>query len=182
MKKTIVGALVGAIIIFLWQFLSWTVTGLHRQGAQYTPKQDSILSYLSTQFSEDGAYMLPSFPDGTSMEDQKKMGEAATGKPWAQVYYHKVMKSDMGSNMGRGFLVNLVMVWLACWIFSKLNGPSFGTIFLSSVFIGLIVFLNSAYTMHIWFQTKDINAYLIDALVAWGVTGIWLGWWMKKKS
>lgn len=181
MKKAIIGALVGAVIIFLWQFLSWTITGLHRPGNEYTPKQDSILSYLSTQFSEDGAYMLPSMPEGTTMDEHKKLEEAAKGKPWAQVFYHKAMDYNMGSNMARGFVVNFIMVWLACWIFSKLNSPSFTTLFLSSLFIGVIVFLNAPYTMHIWYQTRDVNAHFIDALISWGVTGLWLGWWLRKK-
>ncbi len=182
MKKSIIGALVGAVIIFLWQFLSWTILNLHRPGTQYTPKQDSIMSFLNTQFSEDGAYLLPSVPDGTSMDEQKKLGEASIGKPWAQVYYHKTKDYNMGANMARGFVVNLVMVWLACWIFCRLNSPSFNTIFFSSLFVGLIVFLNAPYTMHIWFQTKDLNGHLIDALVGWGVTGLWLGWWLRRKS
>lgn len=66
MKKTIIGSLVGAIIMFLWQFLSWGPTQLHRPAQDYTPKQDSILSYLNSQFSEDGSYFLPSYPKDAS--------------------------------------------------------------------------------------------------------------------
>lgn len=181
MKKSIIGALVGAVIIFLWQFLSWGVTELHRPGNEYTPKQDSILSYLNTQFSDDGQYMLPGMPRGLSMEEQKKLSAAAAGKPWAQVSYHKAMNIDMGGNMARGFIVNIIMVWLACWIFAKLNSPSFSTIVFASLFIGLIAFINVAYTYHIWYQTKDIRAYLVDAVVSWGLTGTWLGWWLRRK-
>lgn len=180
MKKSIIGALVGAIIIFLWQFLSWTMLDLHRAANEYTPKQDSIMAFLNTQFSEDGAYMLPCLPTGASMEDHEKLAKDATGKPWAQVVYHKAMNYNMGANIARGFVVNLIMVWLACWIFTKLNSQSFGTIFMATLFVGLIVFLNAPYTMHIWYQTRDVNAHLIDALVGWGVTGLWLGWWLKK--
>lgn len=46
MKKLIVGALVGGIIVFIWSFLSWGLLNLHSAGQQYTPKQDSILAYL----------------------------------------------------------------------------------------------------------------------------------------
>ena len=35
---------------------------------------------------------------------------------------------------------------------------------------------------HVWFQTPVADLYgpLIDSLVAWGLTGIWLGWWLNK--
>ncbi len=60
MKKTIVGALVGGIIIFFVQFLSWTVLNLHYKSQEYTPKQDSILAFLATQHLKSGAYFMPS--------------------------------------------------------------------------------------------------------------------------
>jgi TM2 domain-containing membrane protein YozV len=69
MKKTIIGAIVGGIIIFLWQFLSWGVLNLHEAQQKYTPKQDSILAYLGTQFTEDGAYLMPTFAPGTSRDE-----------------------------------------------------------------------------------------------------------------
>ena len=72
MKKTIIGAIVGGLIIFAWQFLSWGALNLHQSQQQYTPKQDSILSYLGTQFSEDGAFMLPTFAPGSSNEEMEK--------------------------------------------------------------------------------------------------------------
>ena len=56
MKKWLIGSFVGAILIFVWQFLSWTVFQLHEAEAKYTPAQDSILQYLNTQFKETGTY------------------------------------------------------------------------------------------------------------------------------
>ncbi|GAC1440058.1 MAG: hypothetical protein NVSMB63_06020 [Sediminibacterium sp.] len=184
MKKSIIGSLVGAILIFIWQFLSWTITDLHRPAQDYTPKQDSVMNYLNSQFSEDGQFLLPNIPKGTSMEEYNKLMKATDGKPWAVVSYHKYMDNSsnhMIRNMARGLVANIIMVWLACWLLGKMNHPSFRTILLSSLFIGLIAFINAPYTYHIWYQTRDINAYLTDALISWGITGLWLGWWIRKK-
>jgi hypothetical protein len=35
---------------------------------------------------------------------------------------------------------------------------------------------------HIWYPMFDIRAYLIDAVVSWGLVGIWLGWWMNRRT
>jgi len=181
MKKLIIGAIVGGILLFLWQFLSWTMLNLHGSMATYTPKQDSVLNYLNTQFSEDGFYMLPGYKPGSSREEVEKQMKECEGKPWAQVYYHKAKNMNMTSNMVRGLLTNMVMVALLCWLLMKINAPGFGTILTGSLFVGLIGYFNIAYTYHIWFQTADITAYLIDTLVSWGLCGLWLGWWLRRK-
>jgi hypothetical protein len=88
---------------------------------------------------------------------------------------------NMGMNMLRGFLVNVIILWLLCWLIGKMNEVTVVTVFLTSLIVGLIGFFNVTYTYHIWYQTKDLNAHLIDTLVSWGVTGLWLGLWLKKK-
>lgn len=184
MKKTIVGAIVGGIIIFLWQFLSWAALNFHEAQQQYTPKQDSILAYLNTQFSQDGGYLLPNSAPGTSSDDIQKQMKASMGKPWVQIMYHKSMggTDKMLMNMGRGLLINIITVWLLCWLLVKIPSPSFGTIFTGTLFTGLIVFFNIPYINHIWYETFDLMAHFTDALVSWGITGIWLGWWLSRKK
>ncbi len=181
MKKTIIGSLVGAIIMFLWQFLSWGPTQLHRPAQDYTPKQDSILSYLNSQFSEDGSYFLPSYPKDASREAMDKAMNNSVGKPWVIIDYHKTMNMSMPTNMARGFLVDFVVLWIFCWILGKTNITSFKNIVAASLLVGLIGFLNITYTFHIWYQTRDLNAHFIDTIVSWGLVGAWLGIWLKKK-
>src|SRR5688572_22328572 len=112
MKKLLVGAIVGGLIIFIWQFLSFALINFHRPAAQYTPKQDEIISYLSSQLQEEGQYMMPNSPADASGEEMKTMSQNADGKPWALVAYHKSWESDMTMNMIRGFLSDIIMVGL----------------------------------------------------------------------
>jgi hypothetical protein len=182
MKKMIIGSLVGGIILFVWQFLTWGMLNLHEAQQKYTPKQDSVLAYLGTQFSEDAAYMMPTFPPGTAREAMEKQMKATEGKPWAQVVYHKSLPgmNKMFMNMGRSLLVDILIICMLCWLLLKINAPSFSTIFLGTIGTGLIVFLNAPYTMHIWYDSFDLTAHFVDALVAWGATGLWLGWWLRR--
>lgn len=180
MKKVIIGALVGGLLIFIWQFLSWTILDLHRPAYQYTPKQDSILQYLSTQFSADGQYMLPAVPENSSHEQMEAAMKAAEGKPQAIIDYHRSMENDMSSDIIRGLISTIVMVGLLCWILLQISYPTFNTIFLATLFTGLIVFINAPYTMFIWFKTPGVMAHLKDAIASWGICGIWLGMYLKK--
>lgn len=182
MNKLVIGSLVGGILIFIWQTLSWAALNLHHASQEYTPHQDSILRYLNTQFSEDGAYLLPNYPEGTSREEMEKQMDVNKGRPWVQIQYHKALNVNMGANIFRGLIVDIIMVAFACWILLKIPAPGMGVIFGACLSIGIIVFINSPYTIHIWYPKADIMIHLLDALVSWALCGIWLGWWLNRKA
>lgn len=181
MKKLVIGAIVGGIIIFVWQTLSFAILNLHGKAFQYTPKHEEILNTLNSLIPEDGQYLMPGVPENATREEHEALMRSGEGKPWAMVSYHKAMEMSMAMNMIRGLLVDIIAVGLLCWILSKMNLPSFGTVLTASVFTGLIVFLTAPYTGHIWYQTFDIMAYFMDAIVGWGAGGLWLGWWYSRK-
>lgn len=182
MKKTMIASIVGGILLFMWQFLSWTAINLHSPSQQYSPKQDSILAMLKTHLDKEGGYYLPSAPAGTSFEEMEKLAQDQIGKPWASIQYHAALEYNMGLNMLRGLVANIFIIWLLCWILGKISANNFSTTFTASLLVGIIVYLNSSYTGHIWYPMFDIRAYLIDALVSWALVGIWLGWWLNRKN
>lgn len=181
MKKTIIGAIVGGIIIFIWQFLSWTVLNTHEAAQQYTPNQEAIMAALEANLPDEGGYYIPGLAPGASEEDMKKIMEESDGKPWASIQYHKAMDMSMGMNMARGLITNMVMVWMLCWILLKMSPLNFSNVLIASIFTGFIVFFNSPYTSSIWYQWFDIMAHFLDAMVSWIACGLWLAWWLPRK-
>lgn len=181
MSKMIIGSLVGAALIFLWQFASWTFLDLHRPQQQYTPHQDTILSFLNERLSADGGFFLPTVPQSATMDEMEALNQKTIGKPWAQIFYHKEMKDNMGRNMFRNFLINIVVVLLFIWVLQRFANPTFSGILISAVATGLIIFFNAHYVEHIWYQTFDLNSHLIDSLLSWSLVGAWLGWWLRRR-
>lgn len=181
MKKLLVGAIVGGIILFLWQTLSWTVLDLHGKEYKQAPSQDEILNALSTHITEDGQYYLPHAKEGASYEEMQQEQKDMQGKPWAVVSYHKSYDASMVSNIVRGFLVAIIMAFFACWVLVKQGNGSFGSTFISSILIGIIGYLFIPYAGHIWFQTPGATTNFIDVLVSWGAAGLWFGWWLNRK-
>ena len=179
MTKRIIATLVAAILIFLWQFLSWSILNVHGSEMQYTDKQDAVLQVLSQNLKE-GTYYLPNLPPGSTSEQQAAYMESATGKPWAQVTYHEAMSSNMGMSMFRGFLIDFLAAFLLIWMLGKMANPSFQTILLSSLAVGIIGYLTIPYLNTIWFETSSL-AYLVDAVAQWGLVGVWLGWYLNRK-
>jgi hypothetical protein len=180
MKKLLIGALVGGIILFFWQFLSWTVLGTHNNMQSYSPKQTEVLQFLD-QTLDEGFYYMPGLPEGSTMEENEKLLAENKGKPWAQVYFHKAENTSMNANMARGVLIDILAVLLVIWVLSKLGQHSFQEVFLCCLAIGLASYLTTAYTNGIWFQTRTMGD-LIDAIAGWGLVGAWLGWWLGRKG
>jgi hypothetical protein len=184
MKKWLIGSLVGGILVFLWQFLSWTILPLHSGEAKYTPAEKEILKTLSASGLKDGMYMLPTAPpEASSMEDHEKIMKEMEGKPWATLIYRSAYKNDMVMPMIRGFLVDWFLVFTLIYILTRGGTPTAIRVLAGSVAIGLFTFLVGPYTMHNWFQTPNetYTGHLIDGIVAWGLVGIWLGWWLNRK-
>ena len=183
MKKWLIGSFVGAILVFLWQFLSWVVLHIHQGEAKYTPAQTEVLNAISASIKEDGMYMLPTAPPGTSQEEHNKLGKEMDGKPWATVIYRNAYRYDMVMPMIRGFLVDWFLVFTLIYILTRGGIPTRIRTLAGSVAVGLFTFLAGPYTMHVWFQTptESYIGHLLDAFVTWGLAGIWLGWWLNRK-
>jgi len=89
---------------------------------------------------------------------------------------------NMGMSMVRSFLTDVLVVFLFLLLVNRFKFKTFGSIFISALFVGIIVFANSFYTLHVWYPSYEIRADLIDALASWGLCGLWLGWLIPDKK
>ena len=180
MKKQLIASLVGGLIIFIWQFLSWSILNIHGAEFQYTASQDKIMECLVQQNLEEGAYFIPQAPTGSTSQEEQAFMESSLGKPWATISYHKAMSMNMGMNMFRGFVVDVVAVFLLVWLLLKITNLNFNTPLLASLAVGAMGYLTIPYLNSIWFETNTIG-YIIDTVVQWGLIGAWLGWWLNRE-
>jgi hypothetical protein len=181
MKKTIIATLVAGLILFFWQFASWGPLFVHGSGMQYTPKQDALLKAMADQGLEEGAYFLPNVPQSATSEERTALQESMPGKPWAQISYHKAHTFSFPMNLLRGLVIDLVAAFFLVWILMSNRDNNFKHSLLASLAVGLIGYLTISYLDSIWFESNSIP-YLIDSLVAWGLVGCWLGWFLNRKT
>ena len=178
MKKTLIGTLVGGLILFFWQFLSWSLLNVHGAETAYTPNQEKIMAFLSENI-EEGSYMLPTVPPGASEAEFNQLNESSMGKPWAQISYHNSRDMNMGMNLLRGLVIDFLAIFLLCWILLKMARLDFSTALLSSLAVGAIAYLTIPYLNQIWFE-GNTTGYIIDLFAQWGLVGVWLGWWLPR--
>lgn len=178
MKKMLIGALVGSLVLFFWQFLSFSLLGVHDSGMSYTPNQDAILEVLDANL-EEGTFFIPRAPMDASMEKQEALMEERVGKPWAIVSYHKTLSNNMGMNLLRGWVIDFAAAFLLTWLLLKMADLDMKTALMASLAVGLIGYFTITYLDSVWFETNSIP-YLIDTIVQWGIVGAWLGWWLPR--
>lgn len=179
MKRRLIATIVAALILFIWQFLSQAALDLHKAEHQYTAKQDTILSVLSSSGLKTGKYAIPLADPALGAEAQMKAAAENVGKPSAIINYTTSSTNDMGMNMLRGILANILIMYLFISLLGKANVAGFKNIFAVSLTIGMIGFLNHAYTNYIWYHGTDIFIDLLDAFMGWGLVGFWLGKYLK---
>lgn len=181
MKKILLGAVVGGVIIFIWQAVSQMALNLHEPGQQFTAKQDTILHVLAANLKEGGGYMLPRPENSSSIEEVEKFTKQIQGKPWARIVYYPSYNMNMFQSMGRGLATNIIIVFLFLTLVNRFKQKKFSQIFISALFVGIISFSNTFYTNHLWYPSYEIKADLIDALASWGLCGLWLGFLMRDR-
>lgn len=181
MKKQLIASLVGGLILFFWQFLSWALLNIHGAEFQHSANQDKIMETLAQNLDNEGGYLLPQPAKGSSSEEQQAFMEQNMGKPWATITYHKSMEANMGMNMFRAILVDFIAVFLLVWLLLKFANLDFKTALLSSWAVGAIAYLTIPYLKNIWFEENTVG-YIVDLAVQWGLTGAWLGWWLTRRG
>lgn len=193
MKKIIIGALVGGIILMMWSFLAWTVLPLHRQTIKYSPAQDSVLKTLAESKMETGAYGMPMLDNrdpaldiAKYQKDSEKLMKENTGKPMAMVYYLKDGYTMDGTTILRGLLINLLAVLCACILLapSLTTNNSFVGRWLMVLVAGVFVTACGPLIEYNWMAmpwnfTVDI---IMDVMINWGIVGLWLAFYLKPKA
>ena len=157
MKKQLIGALVGGLILFIWQFFSYGPGNLHGSQMDYMPEQEAILKALADNNVAEGEYFLPRTPMDAGAEAQEKYAtDRQLGRPWAQVSYHNQMVNTFGSNLLRGFIIDFLSVFFLAWILMRMRDLDMKTTILTSLAVGLIGYMTISYLDSIWFKSNSI--------------------------
>jgi len=178
MKKMLTGAILGAIFLFIYQFLSWGALELHYSQMQHTPNQAEILEALDGKL-EPGVYMLPRTAQGAPQEEAEALYEQYLGKSWARIEYHDDLNYSMGMNLIRGFVVNFVACLLLMWLLMQFREVNMSKSIIAALSVGSIGFLTSTYLNSIWFELNTLPD-LLDVLISWVGVGAILGFIVPK--
>jgi hypothetical protein len=184
MIRIIIATLVGAVLLFVYQFLSWEVLPIHEGAFKYVPEQDSITAYLSKHLHDDAVYAMPMPAPGSPKTAHEDLMKKYEGKPTAIITWHNKMGGGMMMMMIMGFIIDLIAVLIVASLLMRTL-----TIF-STFFAKLRVVLMFSFFMifqtHLmnfnWFNTPwhNLQGEIVDGVLAWFIVGCWLAWYLGR--
>lgn len=192
MKKILIASLVGGIILFVWHSVSWMIMPTHLDSFHYTPAQDSILNTLKNSGLTTGAYFMPGVDNRNvkafDSEYQKKNEElmkTAVGKPGATIFYLDAMPEMGAGQILNGFLYDLIAVLCACLLLSLAyqSAASFLMRWWMVMLFAIFYIVEAPMSGHNWMMEPwhYTIGFIYDAFIGWGLTGLWLAGYLKRK-
>lgn len=185
MKKTVIGIIVAAVVLYMWGFLYWGIgnefyaTKIWKHAAD----DEATGDVLREHFPENGTYLVPGYEaDVTKAEALYKKG------PVAFVHMLHISGREMmdPTIMINGFLLNLVVIIMIAMLLRQVAPalPSFAAKAKFSALAGLTAAVLIDCGDAVWWQIdwswKLYNAFYDFS--AWLITGVVLSWFLSSES
>ena len=181
-----VAALFGAIVIFLWQFVSHMVLPIGEMGFRAPQNEQAVLQAAVGSLPASGIYLLPYLaPD--------KMKDPAAVQAWTAeaqknpalfvaVSPPNTMGTDMAPELVKQFVTNLLGALLVAFMLAA-TAWSFGMRVLGSTIFGVFGWLLNIVPMWNWyrFPADYMLGNLLDQGIGWLLAGIAIAWWLGRR-
>lgn len=176
MGRMLVAALVGAIVVFAWGYVSNMVLPWHWWSMKPSPNAAAVTEVLKASYPESGLYLLPpparfEGRDATDAE-KKAMRDAYEAGPIAQVFYRKEGAEMMSPLvLGKGLVLAFAGALIAAVMLNM--GARAGSSYVSRVAIVVLMAFFAAVTTHCleWNYWLRQDAYTLvkcaDVVVGW---------------
>lgn len=178
MKKTVVGGIVGGIILFVWSFLAWVLLPLHEPALHQITNEDAAILALQPLLNEKAVYIFPKNPGTSSDKAAMDAWEAKLKRGPSGLIVYDPSGSDpmMPGQMIIGLVLDILSAWLVCWFL--IRSTAFNASFVSRVaycgMFGLFVSLFSHLMNWNWmgFPVDFTSRLIIDSLLGWIIAGL----------
>jgi hypothetical protein len=181
-----VAALLGAIVVFLWQFLAHMVLPIGMMGFRMPQNEDVVLQAVATGLPTAGIYMLPSV-DPAKMSDEavmKAWGEKVSKNPNVFVVVNAPAENplSMTPQLVKQFITNFLAALLAAFVLGA-AAFTFGARVIGSVAFGLFGWLMNIVPMWNWyrFPSDFMVGGLLEQGIGWLLGGVAIAWWLGRR-
>jgi len=183
LKRVILGALVGGVVVFIAGLLLHTVSGLAEVGVKPVPQEDTVLSAMRAAIHDPGFYVFPApnMVPGRS-KAQKDADNAAYMTKYQQgptgilVYSPGGTPMSIGKLLGGEFVIDLVSAFfLSCILAMGAGGvrsywKRVFAVTLAALFAAL--FLGLEYWNWYNFPANYTCAYIILVVIEWFIASL----------
>jgi hypothetical protein len=176
MKRTLLGGVLGGVILLVWGMLAWMVLPIHKDTVQNLPNEEAVVTALQPT-QQTGVYAFPGRPKDTA--DKAAMDAYAEryrrGPMGMIVYDPNGMDPAMTSNIVVGLLIYVLAALVATWIYERSTALT-GTLFQRLSFFGMLgIFLSLATYFANWnwmgYPLGFTTSMAVDTIIGWLLAG-----------
>jgi hypothetical protein len=185
--RTIIAALLAAVIMFLWEFVAHMLLPIGTMGVHQAPNEDVVLQAVASAIPQPGIYIVPGI-DPSKMNDEaalKALSEKTKTNPLAFVVVGGVGQdtTQFGPNLIKQFLSDYFAALIAAAVLGA-AAMGFGTRVLGMLGFGLFGWLANIVPLWNWYRFPADYLYgnLIEQGVGWLLAGFGLAWWLGRRS
>ncbi len=187
MKKILIGALVGGIVLFVWQYAAWSFLDIHKLEQEPVLANEAAVA-AALQGTARGVYWIPGLRQAdhkdTESEAHKAWAKKYEAGPIAWISYDPNGKEAMPPKtlaFGAGLCVLIALV-----VSMMLRGAAIRSYFGRVLFVlGFGLFLAIAMDAQNWlwmnFPLDWTKAWVIDHVAGMGAMGVFLGLIVKPE-
>ncbi len=118
MIRVLIAAVAGAVVLFVWGTVSWTVLPWHTATLNTLPNEQTVVGALKAQLPHTGVYYFPACPaDYDDTEAVEQWTARHKQGPIGLMFYQAQGAEPMpGSMFGVGFALDLIATFVMAWI------------------------------------------------------------------
>jgi hypothetical protein len=186
MNKLIVPALITAVVVFVWMFISWSVIGWHDTDMK-TIKDQSIIEQMKESLTEPGIYLYPGQPESETDAGMEEWIEKFNAGPVVSfMVYHTNGFDPMNPMLFlKSFIINFIAAFIAgvLLMMTLAQNPSFRRRVIFVMLLGMFAAFVGPFIEWNWwsFPTGYSMVNAIDLCVTWFFAGLVLAWRIKPE-
>jgi len=176
MKRKILTIILGTLIIFIWNAISWTLLPFHSDSLKNIPNSAFSAINFQENLPADGVYHYPGLPDGKEIKDFEEIENRLKKGPRITLMVVKKGATELidPKTFGLNLIFNILAVLATYLIVSLIGNKNFKRVFLATVLVGITVALVSDLPQMNWYMFPLdytlINVF--DHIVAFSLLGL----------
>ncbi len=182
MFKVLVAAILGGIIFFAWNSLSWIVLSWHQQTINHFEHEEVVAESLNSNIDKAGIYLIPNIDHKPDSDD---MDTTTSNSPFTFISYQpsgmvRSMEDSMKFALINSILISILIVMLLSCT-SDLG-------YMARVFFVTMTGMVGALLGHvpnwIWwgFDANYTIVMIADVLIGWFLAGLIIAAFIGKES
>ena len=154
MKRKLISVILGGLILFIWNAVSWMVFPFHGNSLKNIPENALNMQALQANMPTDGVYHYPGLAGEGSNKSLAEIETQLAEGPRISLMVYKAGASELFElhTFLLNLICNLLSVAILLLLIDRLAEKSFIKIFTSLLLIGLLIGLMSDFPQMNWYK------------------------------